>query len=218
MKYKVVLIASVFFCFYSCSHSSNRYKVISDVPETIKVSSKQDTYSYFLTIDTNYSRYCLPDSFIKPIRWIKADKEKTKGLGYGAIDNYPDVSNLNDALNIIDTAIVLANVRQAKSWCIINYKEAFPYLVARLSYKQKIGSTETADLIIAERIGTGDLKFYGHGGGINEDIFTVAGRASWILNLITGETFAEVHADLTPQDANRFKGLWVEYLMKLKKR
>jgi hypothetical protein len=72
-------------------------------------------------------------------------------------------------------------------------------------------------LIIWERIGSGDLKFYGHGGGMQEDIFTIAGRASWILNELTGEEFAVVHCSMTEVQANEYKRLWTEYIIELKK-
>ena len=136
------------------------------------------------------------------------------GDWYGS--SYPDTFDLQDALALIDTATDLS-FRSAKSWCIKNYKQAFPYLVARLSDKRKIGLKNTADLIIWDRIGTGDLQFYGHGGAITEDVFTVAGRASWILNQLTGEEFAVVHGNLTQEEAEKFKELWIKYVDKLKK-
>lgn len=77
--------------------------------------------------------------------------------------------------------------------------------------------TNTADLIIWGRIVTGDLEFYGHGGIITEDIFTVAGRASWILNELTGESFAEVHVNLTEKQSEEFKKQWMRYIAKLKR-
>lgn len=61
---------------------------------------------------------------------------------------------------------------------------------------------------------TGELKFYGHGGIIQEDLFTVAGRASWILNELTNEKFAVVHGNLTQQQSETFKEMWVDYLQK----
>jgi hypothetical protein len=107
-------------------------------------------------------------------------------------------------------------VCSAKSWCIKNYREAFPHLVARLSAKKKIGLTITADLIIPDRLATNELKFYGHGGMIREDLFTVAGRASWILNEITGESFAVVGGGMTVAEAENFKALWGAWIRKLK--
>ncbi len=89
--------------------------------------------------------------------------------------------------------------------------------ISLFSGKRKIGLTNTADLIIGDRIASGDLEFYGHGGVITEDIFTIAGRACWILNQLTGENFALVHGDLSKQQAEKFKHLWTEYISKLKK-
>ncbi len=183
----------------------------------LDLTEKRDTFTYFTIADTNFTKYKLPDNFKKPKNWKKADEERTGFLGDRYGNKYPDTFNLQDALAIIDTATQLSQIGSAKSWCIKNYLIAFPYLVARLSDKRKVGLTNTADLIIWDRLGTGDLKFYGHGGIITEDLFTIAGRASWILNQLTGENFAEVHGNLTEQESHRFKELWTEYIDKLKK-
>jgi hypothetical protein len=88
----------------------------------------------------------------------------------------------------------------------------FPHLICRLSNKTKIGLVNTADFIIWDRIRSGELKFYGHGGGMQEDIFTIAGRASWILNWMTGESFASVGIELTPALAKEYQEAWVQYI------
>jgi hypothetical protein len=183
----------------------------------LDLTTKRDTFDYFTLADTNFAKYKLPDNFKKPKNWQKTDKERTGFLGDVYGNNYPDTFDLQDALAIIDTATQLSQIGSAKSWCIKNYLIAFPFLVARLSDKRKVGLTNTADLIIMERLGTGDLKFYGHGGVITEDIFTIAGRSSWILNQLTGENFAEVHGNLTKKQSEEFKKLWVIYIDKLKK-
>ncbi len=181
---------------------------------------KDDPNVYFNIIDTNYSMYKLPSgSFKKPVKWKEKHNqrnESSKGYSVGYFSRfYPDSMDLNDALSIIDSAQEFYLIRDAISWCIYNSEEAFPYLIARLSDKRKIGLTNSADLIIVDRIATGDLKFYGHGGFMREDLFTVAGRVSAALNEITGEEFAVVHANLSEKQAMEFKQLWVEYLSKL---
>lgn len=180
-------------------------------------SGNRDKSVYFSIADSNFVLYQLPDSFKKPENWQKADKERSESQIEWYGNSYPDTFDLQDALAIIDTAIEFLQLRSAKSWCLKNYQAVFPYLVARLSDKRKIGLTNTADLIIWDRLGTGDLQFYGHGGVISEDLFTIAGRASWILNQITGEDFASVHSNLTEEMAVNYKKLWLEYLDKLKK-
>lgn len=179
------------------------------------IGAGRDTFHYFSVNDTSVNQYRLPDHFVKPQNWNNAEKSRTDHEFYGGI--YPDTFDLKDALTVIDTAKNFWTVCAAKSWCIKNYNQAFPFLVARLSIKTKVGLENTADLIIWERIGSGDLNFYGHGGSIHEDIFTIAGRASWILNELTGEEFAVVHGSMTEVQAKEFQKLWIEYINELKK-
>jgi len=181
--------------------------------ETVKI--ERDTFHYFSIVDTNIYQYKLPDNFVKPKKWRDAEKSRIDYELYG--NSYSDTFKLIDALAAIDTAQDFWNVCTAKSWCLKNYNQVFPFLVARLSVKIKIGLVNTADLIIMDRIGSGDLKFYGHGGGMQEDIFTIAGRASWILNELTGEEFAVVHGNMTENQSIEFKKLWLAYLNNLEK-
>ncbi len=176
----------------------------------------KDVYEYFTMPDTNYSKYQLPDSFSKPLRWLEKEKERDGEWRLDFYSPYSDTFNLSTALGYIDTAKNFDKVCKAKSWCIDNYEICFPYLISRLAKKKKVDLINTADLIIGDRMGTGDLAFYGHGGGMEEDIFTIAGRASWILNDLTGEEFAIVHGRLTKTEAENFKSLWVEYIHALK--
>jgi hypothetical protein len=178
---------------------------------------KRDTFKYFSIPDTNYDNYKLPPVFKKPEHWTNADHNRKGWAGESYGNSYPDFFILDNALKIIDTETDFLLVRSAKSWCLAHYEQAFPYLVTRLSDKRKIGLKNTADLIIWDRMGTGDLEFYGHGGNINEDIFTISGRASWILNQLTGETFAEVHGDFTEEQSAQFKLLWKLYIEGLDK-
>ncbi len=182
----------------------------------VDLQTKLDTFKYFSISDVNFNKYELPDNFKKPENWKQADKERKGIMGDFFGNSYSKKFDLKKALEIIDSATQFSEIRSAKSWCINNYSKAFPYLVARLSDKRKIGLENTADLIIWDRIQTGDLKFDGHGGGIDEDIFTVAGRASWILNQLTGENFAVVHGNLTEEQSEDFKLKWLKYLEKLK--
>lgn len=181
---------------------------------TILNQTTKDTFDYFVIPDTNYQKYRLPDSFDKPINWKKAEKLREQREFYG--NTYSDTFDLQEALANIDTATFLWDLAKSKSWCLKNYDQAFHYLVARLTTKTKVGLNGTADLIIWDRLGTGDLQFQGHGGVITEDIFTIAGRASWILNELTGENFAVVHGATTKEELVSFKQRWTEYTKRLK--
>ena len=166
-----------------------------------------DTFSYFNHQDSLRASYSLPPSFKKPSPWIEEQHEyrfysSNDTLGF----------SLDSVLQIIDTEKDFWRLCAAKTWCFAHPSEVFPHLICRLSNKTKIGLENTADLIIWDRIRSGELKFYGHGGGMQEDIFTIAGRASWILNWMTGENFASVGIELTPALAREYQAAWVRYI------
>lgn len=166
-----------------------------------------DTFQYFNHQDSARTTYELRPSFKKPIAWIEAEKEYRF---YSSMDTLG--FSLNKVLALLDSAKNFWDLCAAKTWCFAHPYEVFPHLICRLSNKTKVGLTNTADLIIWDRIQTGELKFYGHGGGMQEDIFTVAGRASWILNWMTGEDFASVGIELTPSMAIKYQADWVRYI------
>ena len=166
-----------------------------------------DTFSYFNHQDSARTTYELRSSFKKPIAWIDAEKEYRF---YSSMDTLG--FSLNKVLAVLDSAKNFWDLCAAKTWCFAHPYDVFPHLICRLSNKTKVGLTNTADLIIWDRIQTGELKFYGHGGGMQEDIFTVAGRASWILNWMTGEDFASVGIELTPNMAIKYQADWVRYI------
>lgn len=166
-----------------------------------------DTFSYFNHQDSARTTYELRPSFKKPIAWIEAEKEYRF---YSSMDTLG--FSLNKVLAVLDSAKNFWDLCAAKTWCFVHPYEVFPHLICRLSNKTKVGLTNTADLIIWDRIQTSELKFYGHGGGMQEDIFTVAGRASWILNWMTGEDFASVGIELTPSMASKYQADWVRYI------
>jgi hypothetical protein len=166
-----------------------------------------DTFSYFNHQDSARTTYELRPSFKKPIAWIEAEKEYRF---YSSMDTLG--FSLNKVLALLDSAKNFWDLCAAKTWCFAHPYEVFPHLICRLSNKTKVGLTNSADLIIWDRIQTGELKFYGHGGGMQEDIFTVAGRASWILNWMTGEDFASVGIELTPNMAIKYQADWVRYI------
>ncbi|MFM1894570.1 MAG: hypothetical protein RIQ90_1736 [Bacteroidota bacterium] len=166
-----------------------------------------DTFSYFNHQDSLLASYSIPQSFKKPSTWLEAQKEyrfysSNDTLGF----------SLGSVLEIIDTEKAFWKVCAAKTWCYAHPLEVFPHLICRLSNKTKIGLVNTADLIVWDRIQTGELIFYGHGGGMQEDIFTIAGRASWILNWMTGENFSSVGIELTPALAREYQAAWVRYI------
>jgi hypothetical protein len=175
----------------------------------------KDTFAYFSISDTTVSAYKLPAGYRKTAKWLKTEKAR-KDMPWGYYGMYGSAYSLKDALAALDTAKEFHNICVANSWCIDHYEEVFPHLVVRLGEKRKVGLVNSADLIIMDRLGTGDLEFYGHGGSVDEDLFTTAGRASWILNEITGEDFAEVHGNTSKEEIVTYKRFWFSYIQRLR--
>ncbi len=59
-------------------------------------------------------------------------------------------------------------------------------LARHLNSTQKPGVVNPDDLIIPYRIKTKDLKFYGHGHLVMQDLFIVGGKAAWAIEQLTG--------------------------------
>ena len=194
----------------SCAPSKSNYAVPTVLFEDER--TVKDTFKYFTLTDTNLAIYRLPKQFVKPLKWLQADTNWNARISLGYRRVYPSTFDLKQALAMIDTAKEFDHILMAKTWCVDHYAEAFPHLIQRLGFKQKIGLINSADLIISDRINTGDMEYYGHGGIVNEDLFTPAGRVSYILNSITGERFAQVFGDMSMSEAVEFKNLWVDYL------
>ena len=203
-------IIFLFILLSACAPSKINYTIKTEPIEEVRTVN--DTFKYFTLIDTNIALYRLPKQFVKPLKWLQADTNWNARFSLGYRQAYPATFNLTQALAMIDTAKEFDHILMAKTWCVDHYAEAFPHLIQRLGFKQKIGLVNSADLIIPDRLTTGDMEFYGHGGIVSEDLFTPAGRASYILNSITGETFAVVNGDLGEAQVLEYKNLWVDYL------
>jgi len=100
----------------------------------------------------------------------------------------------------------------AEFWIAFHYSEIIPDLIKRLTNKKEVGLVNYADLIIGERIKTGQMKYYGHGGISRDDLFTVAGRASYLLRQITGEDFGYVSMYSTPEQLKALQKKWIRWL------
>lgn len=103
----------------------------------------------------------------------------------------------------------------AKYWLVFNYEETIPELIERITNNKEIGLENTADLIIMERVKSGDLKFYGHGNMVADDLFKVSGRANHLLKEITGQNFGDVTMNSTQEELEILQKKWIEWLKSL---
>jgi urease gamma subunit len=120
-------------------------------------------------------------------------------------------------LEKIDTDKEYAHIFAAEYWMAYNYQVMIPELINRLTNKTEVGLVNTADLIIGERIESGDLKFYGHGGVAFDDLYTIAGRASHLLKRVTGMDLGSVSMYSTPADLKKLQNRWGYWLLLLQK-
>lgn len=84
-------------------------------------------------------------------------------------------------------------------------------LLAQLDVEDETILKNTSRLIIWERILSGHILFEGKGLQIDDDLFSVAGRANWILRNITGKNFGLVKPNSTAEDLKRIKRSWVNW-------
>lgn len=104
---------------------------------------------------------------------------------------------------------------EAEYWISYNYELIIPALIERVSNKKEIGLSNTADLIIWERIQSQDLEFYGHGGIAQDDLFTVAGRANHLLKKATGQNFGNVSMYSTEKHLKKLQNRWAYWISNL---
>jgi len=163
----------------------------------------------------------LPEKFIKPSKWIYADTIPMVWEDFYCKEVSVKVISLSFALNIIDKDRNFCNLYSALVWCKANYREAFPELIKRLTDTVNVGLEHYTDLNVLGRedFNKGNSISTGQKPGIviNEDIFIIAGRASWILNSITGEDFSSVRKDLSAEKLENIKQSWIKWIKELKK-
>ena len=85
-------------------------------------------------------------------------------------------------------------------------------LVQQVTDKTDVTLKHTSRLIIWERIMSGDIFFEGKGLQVDDDLYTVAGRANWVLRTITGKRFGIVRPKLSPDDLAQIQARWMKYL------
>ncbi len=160
--------------------------------------------------------YDLPVSFDKPAAWIEADKDRLDPTRIGYFGKAPTDMRLSDFLEVLRTEKDFGKLINAKAWAVENYRLAFPYLLQSLIDTSFVGLSNSADLIIPGR--EKELTFYGHGGVLYDDLFTVAGRAAFILNDMTGEEIAVVQPHTTLDTLQSYQRQWILWLRRLSPR
>jgi hypothetical protein len=85
-------------------------------------------------------------------------------------------------------------------------------LVAQLTNQDKTVLQGTGRLIIWERITSGEVLFEGKGYQTDDDLFTVAGRANWILRNLTQKNFGYVKLHTSGDELTKLQQKWTDFL------
>lgn len=114
---------------------------------------------------------------------------------------------------------IIQNNLTAKTWCdaylllIVSTQHKddslfLKSLIQQITNHQETKLEGTSRLIIWERIISGEILFEGKGYQVDDDLFSVAGRANWILKNITKHCFGVVMNNSTPGDLEILKAKW----------
>lgn len=85
-------------------------------------------------------------------------------------------------------------------------------LISQLTNKSNVALKATNKLIIWERITSGEIQFEGKGYQVSDDLFTVAGRANWMLRNLTKKNFGYVKPSTSDDGLARLQQKWTRWL------
>ncbi len=167
--------------------------------------------------------YYLPNTFSKPMNWVNAEKMRHEDVKIDTGHNQEISINqiphhrisreltFSNKLGFIKGQSDLYSFLEAKRQAILQYEKYFPYLISFLTDTTNVGLSN----IDYPMIFTKDSPFLADTLIIKENLTSVAGRASCILNELTGETFAVVRPETTIPELNQYQLLWIVWIQKL---
>jgi hypothetical protein len=85
-------------------------------------------------------------------------------------------------------------------------------LIGQLTDQTSCELKETSRLIIWERVSSGEILFEGKGLQVSDDLFTVGGRANWLLRNLTSKNFAFVKPKSSKTELMSLKQAWEQWL------
>ncbi len=91
-----------------------------------------------------------------------------------------------------------------------------PELINALTDTTYIGLTNAFDVTIWCRVKTGQLKENTYNYQIDDDVFRVCGRASWILKRLTKNEFGNIRCDTKMENILAIQSKWMKWLNTLK--
>ncbi|MEL7340385.1 MAG: hypothetical protein AAGM67_07870, partial [Bacteroidota bacterium] len=95
------------------------------------------------------------------------------------------------------------------------YEALIPELIFRLTYTEVVGLKNYRDIIIWDRVDSGDMTLDGPGAEVKDDLFAVAGRANYLLKNLTGEDFGDIGMATSREERLAIRDRWVSWLFSL---
>lgn len=153
----------------------------------------------------------LSTKFKKAIREQAEEYNRLFSRDSSTTKHYP----VSFILDKIDNDSEYQYIFLAEYWIAFHYSDIIPELIKWVTNKKEVGLVNSADLIIWERIQARQMRFYGHGGLSYDDLFTIAGRANWLLTQITGEEFGHVSMYSKQEQLEALQKKWMKWLKTL---
>src|SRR5215216_3931780 len=85
-------------------------------------------------------------------------------------------------------------------------------LISQIANKAKSELKGANRLIIWERITSGEIQFEGKGYQVSDDLFTVAGRANWMLRNLTKKNFGYIKPITSEEELAKLQQRWTRWL------
>ena len=150
-------------------------------------------------------------SFQKTQNWVYADtyyREKHK---------YTKSMTLENAIQVIKSETDYWALRPAINSCIENYKSSVPILLEMLLDTTTVGLASTRGILFLGRPVKSEPQIIGCISYpiIRDDIFTVSGRSSYILNQLTNENLLIVKSTTSYFELQCYKELWRSWFRRL---
>lgn len=161
----------------------------------------------------------LPSQTAKTINLLKKDYWNLYGISPFAEAIRKEIKTYKPAfiLDKIDHEPSFDYLFRTSYWLVLdsNYQKIIPELINRITDTSYVGLTDADDVVIWERVKTGEMKRNGIAFYVDDDLYIVAGRANWLLRRISGLDNGRVNIHPNPADLKIIKEKWMNWYKSL---
>lgn len=163
---------------------------------------------FFLIVSLLFNRNALADEILGA--WSSRDVPgvTAKDIEAATLLGVEEISRKNLTVDSWpETFLLMVGANQHKG-----DKSLLAALVSQIPNRAKAELKNTSRLIIWERITSGEILFEGMGYQISDDLFTVSGRANWMLRNLTGKNFGHVRPNTSEEELTTLHQKWSRWL------